>query len=101
MDFSKKQQAIFYIEGNRAFFYPGPTGEMLQFPFPIDVVSDLEGLSRQKILALIQAFFQTQNIAGYELLIGFATMIVFVKDLEQNETNVSAIPPFHDLIHTD
>src|SRR5260221_5414491 len=101
MDFSKKQQAIFYIEGNRAFFYPGPTGEMLQFPFPIDVVSDLEVLSRQKLLALIQAFFQTQNIAGYEILIVFATTTVFEKDFEQNETSQSAIQQFLDFIPFD
>lgn len=100
MDFSKKQQAIFYIEDNCAFFYPGASGEILQFPFPQDVVSDLEVLSRQKLLALVQAFFQVQQILPSEILFVFGAPTVFEKDFPQGE-NQEAIQQFIEYIPFD
>jgi hypothetical protein len=101
MDYTKKLQAIFYIEGNRAFYYPGPAkGETLQFPFPADIVSDLEVLDKQKFLALLSAFFQSQKIPPTEILIVFASTTVFEKDFPKGQ-NQEDIQRFIDYIPFD
>lgn len=101
MDFTKKQQAIFYIEGNRAFFYPSSTsGETLQFPFPTDIVCDLEVLERQKFLALILVFFQSHKIPPSDILVVFAATTVFEKDFPK-EQNQEDIQRFIDYIPFD
>ncbi len=97
MDFSKKLQAIFYIEATRAFFYPGAAGDLLQLPFPPDVVSDLEILNRPKLLEQLQAFLQTQSIMPSDILLVFATPIVFEKEFPQ-EKNHEPIDQFIEYI---
>lgn len=97
---TKKQQAILYIEANRAFFYPGPAGAMLQLAFPLDVVSDLEVLNSQKLMALVTAFFQSQKILPSEIVFVFAQAMTFEKEFPLEEKK-ETIQEFLDFIPFD
>lgn len=76
-----KLSDIIYIEPSRCFFYGASVQDILELDFPADVAKDSEVLSKEKLGALILAFFQTNNIAPSDITLIMSPALTFEKDL--------------------
>ncbi|MFH1832601.1 MAG: hypothetical protein ABH816_00340 [Candidatus Levyibacteriota bacterium] len=100
MELSKKSTAVLYIEGNRVIFYGGNVSQMLSLDIPLEIVSDVEVLDKEKLFSLISAFVQSNKIEASNLLILLSTMVTFEKDFQEAvlEDLEEEIQKFIDLV---
>nr|MBI5455683.1 hypothetical protein [Candidatus Levybacteria bacterium] len=78
----KRQLAVVYIDVNKILFYVKDTKNNLSLNLPLDVVSDLEVVARDKFDQLIDSFFQMDGLRnmGFDIILVFSQGITFEKD---------------------
>jgi hypothetical protein len=98
----KKQTAIVFIESNRISFLIKDTRDILQLDLPLDTISNLEVLSRDKLGQLIDSFFQTNGFKDIELdiILVFSQDVAFEKDFVDDAVKVKdeEIQKFLDMV---
>src|SRR5260221_12811280 len=78
---TKRQIAVAYIESNGISFYTKNTNAV-RLNIPLDVVSDLEVVNREKLEGIIDGLFQSQGIKGleFDVILVFSVQTSFDKD---------------------
>jgi hypothetical protein len=81
----KKQTVVVFVDSSSISFYMKDTGNILQLDVPLDIVSDLEVIARDKLEQLIDAFFQANNLKSFELdaIIVFSQNVTFERDFTE------------------
>lgn len=107
MAFEKKQTAVVYVDTDKVFFYTGKTGDIFRLDFPSNVISDLDLVSEEKLIQLIDSFCKTNNLEGtkFETILVFSTGSIFEKDftdeIKEENTQIQQfidIVPFEDVL---
>lgn len=101
MSFAKKQIAVVYIDVNKALFYIGYSGAILQLDFPSNVISDLDIVSKEKFEELLGTFIDSNNLKGLgiESILVFSKSSAFEKDFpEDTKGKEEEIQKFIDII---
>lgn len=95
---TKKIMGIFYIEKNKAYYFAENLPSLLMLPFPPDIFSDLEVVSRKKLEGLITAFIESYNIAAIDVIIILSPSVAFEKDFKVTSDPQPDIQKFLELV---
>ncbi len=81
MDFSKRGQAILFLDRNRFDYYDGASGRIASFPFDPTVINALEVLNAANLEMQIQSFIEQGGLAPASIVIVLSPNVLFEKDL--------------------
>ena len=101
MEYTKKQNAIFYIDLGKGFFLGSNVQTILQVDFPPDTFADGGIINKEKFLQLLQVFIQTNKIEPCPLILVFSKNISFEKEFKDDsasEKNDAEIAEFIELV---
>ena len=85
---SKKPTGVFYVDGNRAFYYEQSISSPLSTAIPPEAVSDLEVIDKKKLDVAIQAFLSTHKLPPKNIIILLSTQVTFDRDFTQSSVDV-------------
>ncbi len=104
-DISKKPTGVFYVDGNRAFFYEQSLSSPLSTAIPPDAVSNLEVINKKKLDLVIQSFVATNKLLPKNIVILLSTQVTFDRDFTQSSIEMAKnidefleLVPFEDTI---
>ena len=99
---AKRQSAVVFVDSDKILFYAKNTKNYLQQDLPLDVISDLEIVGRDKLDQLIDTFFQAESLKNieFDVILVFSQQTTFDKDFEDNATKVKyeEIQRFLDMV---
>jgi hypothetical protein len=104
-EISKKPSGVFFIDGNKAFYFEQSLSGPIPLEIPADVFSDLELLNRKKLDALIKNFIVAQKLGPKNIIILLSTQLTYDKDfprgsieMEKNTEEFLELVPFEQTI---
>jgi hypothetical protein len=104
-DLAKKPTGIFYLDGNRGFFFEQAMGSPVALDFTPDVISNLEVIDRKKLDLLIHAFIKNYKLQPKNIAIMLSTRMTFDKEfphgsieIEKNIEEFLELVPFEDVL---
>lgn len=104
-EISKKPTGIFFIDGNKAFYFEQSLGSPISMEIPPDVFSDLELIDRKKIDLVIKKFITTNKLGPKNITILLSTQVTYDKDfprgsieVEKNIEEFLELVPFESVI---
>jgi hypothetical protein len=98
-DISKKPTGVFYLDGNRAFYYEQSLSSPLSTAIPPEAVSDLEVIDKKKLDIAIQAFLSTNRLVPKNIIILLSTQVTYDRDFTQSSVEmVKNIDEFLELV---
>lgn len=104
-DISKRATGIFYIDGNRAFYFDQSMGSPVALDFTPDIVSNLEAIDKKKLDLLIHAFIKNYKLQPTNIAIILSTRMTFDKEfphgsieIDKNIEEFLELVPFEDIL---
>ena len=104
----KRESCVVYIDTNKILFYTKDAKNVLQLDLPLEVVSDLEIVNREKFEQLVDNFFQTPSFKGkeFDCVLVFSQNTTFEKELIDNNSKIESeetqkfldMVPFEDIL---
>ena len=85
---SKKPTGVFYIDGNRAFYYEQSISSPLSMTIPPEAVNDLEVIDKKKLDIAIQAFLSTHKLPPKNIIILLSTQVTFDRDFTRSSVDM-------------
>jgi len=104
-EISKKPSGVFFVDGNKAFYFE----QSLSAPVPLeitpDIFSDLELINRKKLETLIKNFIVSQKLGPKNIILLLSTQLTYDKDfprgsieVEKNIEEFLELVPFEQVI---
>jgi len=79
--FPKKQPAVLYLLRSGFFLYIAGSPQVISASFPLDSINDLEVLSSEKLLVMLNTFFSTNKLVPVSVLVVLAPDVIFEKEI--------------------
>lgn len=104
-EISKKPTGVFFVDGNKSFYFE----QSLSGPIPLEVTSDiftdLELINRKKLETLLKNFIISQKLGPKNIIILLSTQLTYDKDfprgsieVEKNIEEFLELVPFEQVI---
>ncbi len=98
-EFSKKPTGVFFVDGNKAFYFEQSLGAPIPMEITADIFSDLELISGKKLDALIKKFIITSKFGPKNIIILLSTQVTYDRDFPHGSIEVEKhIQEFLDLV---
>jgi hypothetical protein len=96
---SKRPSGVFYIDGNKAFYFEQSLASPIPLDIPVDIISNIELLNAKKLEALLQAFIRSYKLVGKNIVLLLSAQITFDKDFPNGSIEVEKnIQEFLELV---
>lgn len=84
---TKKEAALIYIDRNSLTYYRDAIGTLLVFPYPQEIIRDLDVLSEDALKSQLKAFITANKIPAANISIILAEGVVFEKVVQLQNKN--------------
>lgn len=84
----KKPTGVFYLDGNKAFYFEQSMGTPIPLDIPVDVVSNLELINKKKLDGLIQTFIRSYKLIPSNIVLLLSVQFTFDKDFPRGSIEV-------------
>lgn len=96
---SKKPTGVFFVDGNKAFYFEQSLSSPVSLEIPQDILTDLELINVKKLDALIKKFIVTNKLGPKNIIILLSTQLTFDRDFPHGSIEVERhIEEFLELV---
>lgn len=103
--FSKKPTGVFYIDGNKSFYFELSLSSPIKLDIPTDIIANFELLNKKKLNILISSFIKNNNLIPNNIVILLSPHVTFDKDfphgsieVQKNIQEFLELVPFEDTL---
>lgn len=104
-EISKKPTGVFFVDGNKSFYFEQSLSGPISLEIPADIFTDLELINRKKLETLLKNFIITQKLGPKNIIILLSTQLTYDKDfprgsieVEKNIEEFLELVPFEQVI---
>jgi hypothetical protein len=102
---SKRPTGVFYVDGNKAFYFEQALASPIALEIPIDIISNFELLNKKKLMALIQAFIKNNKLFPKNIVILLSVRVTFDREfphglieMQKNIQEFLELVPYEEII---
>jgi len=102
---SKKPTGVFYIDGNKAFYFEQAISSPISLEIPVDTISNFELLNKKKLVVLIQSFIKNNKLIPRNIVILLSVGATFDKEfphgsieIQKNIQEFLELVPYEELL---
>ena len=102
---SKKPTGVFYIDGNKAFYFEQSLPSPISLDIPTDIISYFELLNKKKLVVLIQTFIKNYKLTPKNIVVLLSVQVTFDREfphgsieLQKNIQEFLELVPYEELI---
>lgn len=98
-EISKKPTGVFFVDGNKAFYFEQSLSAPISMEIPPDVFADLELIDRKKIDLLIKKFITANKLGPKNIILLLSTQVTYDKDFPRGSIEIEkGIEEFLELV---
>ena len=102
---SKKPSGVFYIDGNKAFYFEQALASPIALDIPVDAISNFELINKKKLTTLLQTYIRNYKLVPKNIVILLSVQVTFDKEfphgsieMQKNIQEFIELVPYEEMI---
>jgi len=102
---SKRPTGVFYIDGNKAFYFEQALAAPIALDFPTDIISNFELINKKKLVSLIQTFIKNNKLYPKNIVMLLSIRVTYDREfphgsieMQKNIQEFLELVPYEDIV---